>query len=494
MINNFNMYNLAKSFQKTIIKNEKKKILGFKKDKKWKWIKRTKMNNMINYAIDVLKDNNVEKGDRIVYKGDNSVNWVAWNLATNSVGAIWVPIYNNQKDDYCKFILSDCNAKLLISENKFNDKVNQISNEIENINNDKEFSVVDNDISTLIYTSGTTGNPKGVTLTHENLVSNIETINKRFSEFQNKSLTSLNILPWAHIYGMTTELYYNILNDNKVAICSGKENFLNECREIKPDVLYLVPKVLETVKNKLSILDKPLINKILPFVISKLFGGNINTIFMGGAKLDESSKEFFSENGVIICEGYGCSETSPMVSVNHMEFPRDINSVGKVLDDIIVEIINNEICVSGPNVMNGYWNNEQASNDSFIFKDNKKFYKTGDAGFLKNDYLFITGRISENYKLSNGKFVNVAEIESKLKKYISNNFIVYGENMDYNILIVEKPFDNFQILDLINTEIDSYLKIKDILLVDDFSDFLTPKMSIKRKKLINNLKQNNKIK
>ena len=445
-------------------------------------LKRNKMNNMINYAIDILKDNKIEKGDRIVYKGDNSINWVAWNLATNSVGAIWVPIYNNQKDDYCKFILSDCDAKLLISENKFNHNVKQISNKIEKINSNNEFSVVNNDISTLIYTSGTTGNPKGVTLTHENLVSNIDTINNRFSEFQNKSLTSLNILPWAHIYGMTTELYYNILNDNKVAICSGKENFLNECREIKPDVLYLVPKVLETIKNKLSILDKPLISKILPFVISKLFGGNITTIFMGGAKLDESSKNF-SENGIIICEGYGCSETSPMVSVNHMEFPRDTDSVGKVLDDIIVEIINKEICVAGPNVMHGYWNNEEATKDAFIFKDNKKFYRTGDAGYLENDYLFITGRISENYKLSNGKFVNVAEIESKLKKFISNNFIVYGENRDYNIIIIEKPFDDCKILDVINLEIDSYLKIKKILLVDDFSDYLTPKMSIKKEKI-----------
>merc|ERR1712146_741444 len=110
-------------------------------------------------------------------------------------------------------------------------------------------------------------------------------IDKRFNDFRDRSLTSLNILPWAHIYGMTTELYYNILNDNKVAICSGKDKFLSECREIKPDILYLVPKVLETIKNKLSILNKPLIDKILPFLISKLFGGNIITIFMGGAKL-----------------------------------------------------------------------------------------------------------------------------------------------------------------------------------------------------------------
>ena len=485
------MYNLAKTFQKTIIKNERRKMLGVKKNKKWDWINRKKMNNKINFALEKLKDNNVCKGNRVIYKGDNSINWVAWNIATNALGAIWVPIYNNQSDDYCKYIISDCNAKLLISDNKFNQNINQINTDIDKINYYNEFPIINNDISTLIYTSGTTGNPKGVTLTHENLLTNINVIDKRFSDFRDRSLTSLNILPWAHIYGMTTELYYNILNDNKVAICSGKDKFLSECREVKPDILYLVPKVLETIKNKLSILDKPIINKILPFVINKLFGGNITTIFMGGAKLDENTKKFFFENGIIICEGYGCSETSPMVSVNHMKFPRDINSVGKVLDDIIVEIINEEICVSGPNVMKGYWNNNKASENAFIIKDGKKFYKTGDSGFLKEDFLFITGRISENYKLSNGKFVNVSELEAKIKKHISNNFIVYGENMNYNIIIIEKPFNNNIVIDKINAEIDSYLKIKNVILLDDFSDFLTPKMSIKRKKLVKYLKENN---
>jgi len=94
------MYNLAKRFQNTIIKNERMKILGVKKNKKWNWINRKKMNNKINFALDKLKDNNINKGDRVIYKGDNSVNWVAWNLAVNSLGAIWVPIYNNQKDEY----------------------------------------------------------------------------------------------------------------------------------------------------------------------------------------------------------------------------------------------------------------------------------------------------------------------------------------------------------------------------------------------------------
>ena len=487
------MYNLVRRFQKSIVKNDSKVILGYKKGKNWNWINRNQMNNMINFSIDKLKDNNIKKGDRVIYKGDNSINWVAWNLATNSLGAIWVPIYNNQNDKYCNFIISDCDAKLLISENKFNNKINQINCKIDNLNYNKEFEIVNNEISTLIYTSGTTGNAKGVKLTHKNLLSNIDVIDKRFHNLKDRNLLSLNILPWAHIYGMTTELYFNILNDNRVAISSGKDNFISECIEVKPDILYLVPKVLQTIKNKLLFFDKPLIDKILPFIINKLFGGNLITIFMGGAKLDENTKNFFLKNGVNICEGYGCSETSPMISVNHINFPRDEKSVGKILDDIIVEIINNEICVSGPNVMKGYWNNRKATKKVFFKKNNKTFYRTGDSGYVKDNFLYITGRINENYKLSNGKFVNVEDVENKVKKYILNNFIVYGENMDNNILIVEKPFDK-KLLDKINLELDSYLRIKDVILIDDFSEFLTPKMSIKRRKLINWLKERSLLK
>ena len=227
---------------------------------------------------------------------------------------------------------------------------------------------------------------------------------------------------------------------------------------------------------------------ILPLVIKRLFGNNILTIFMGGAKLDDNTKKFYLDNGINICEGYGCSETAPMISVNHISDPRDINSIGKVLNNVLVNIVNGEIQVAGPNVMVGYWNNKEATNEVLVKEDGITWYKTGDAGEKIDNFLYYKGRISENYKLTNGKFVNVNDTESRLKKSISNFFIIYGENRSYNILIVEKPFDENQ-LDKINKNIDNYLKIKKVLLVDSdvFADYLTPKMSIKRKKLIKNL-------
>ena len=442
---------------------------------------------MINNSIQILNDHSIQKGDRIAFKGKNSKEWIAWNLATLSKGAIWVPMYPQQDISYSQHVVDDCQPKLLITNENINVKNTRIINEkIEILDyENKDYEIIDNHISTLVYTSGTTGKPKGVTLSHDNILSNLSSIQNRYPDLNNT--TSLNILPWAHIYGLTCELYYNLLNNNKMALASSKETFITEVREIKPDVLFVVPKLLELIKNKLSILDQPLINKILPLVLDYLFGGNIITLFCGGAKLDKSTRDFYLNNGIIISEGYGCSETSPMISLNHFKNGdfRDVDSLGKIMDTVLVKIIKEEICATGPNVMEGYWNNHQENNKVFLHQDGKKYYKTGDSGYIKDDFLYLTGRISENYKMSNGKFVNVGELEEKLKKYIKTNFIVYGENMDYNILIVEKPFD-YVILDSINKNIESYLKIKKVIEIepDIMTKYLTPKMSIKRKAII----------
>ena len=172
-------------------------------------------------------------------------------------------------------------------------------------------------------------------------------------------------------------------------MCTDKTKFIDECKEVKPDALYVVPKVLETVKSKVGILDKPLIRALIPLVLSRLFGGNLQNIISGGAKLDRLTRDFYEKNNIPICEGYGCSELSPMVSVNHLYEPRDINSIGKILDGIDVEIFNGEICVSGPNVMKGYWNDEEKTNEVLFKKQNKIWYGTGDSGYIKNDFFIL---------------------------------------------------------------------------------------------------------
>ena len=478
---------ISRSFVETVHANPLFNVLGYKEANSWNNLNRSKLYDMTTSCVDILKYYNIGKEDRVAFKGKNAKENLAWNMATNSMGAIWVPMYSDQTIDYCKYIIGDCQPKILISDNEI-DKSNfpdtmVINKDIEISNSNKEINFVDNEISTLIYTSGTTGNPKGVTLTNENILSNIDSIVDRFRDINN--VKSLNILPWAHIYSLTCELYYNLLHDNQTFICSNKDNFIKECSEVSPNVLYLVPKVLEAIKTKLEIMDKPVIRIILPIILRRLLGNNIMTIFMGGAKLDANTRKFYLENGVNICEGYGCSETAPMVSVNHMSEPRDEDSVGMLMNNIEVDILDNEIYVSGPNIMKGYWNQPEASEEVLKERNNKIWYKTGDLGYVSNNYLYYQGRKSDNYKLSNGKFVNVLSVENKIKQYLKGNFIIHGDNMEYNIIITDQKIED-STLNLINSQLESYLHIKDTYVIDTdkMSGFLTPKMSIKRKALI----------
>ena len=315
------------------------------------WSSRETLLNNVYYCREILKQENINRGDRVAYKGDNSVEWVSWNIACNSLGAVWVPMYANQNMDYCNHVLEDSGASVCITDDISQNFVSTktMTNSIVEVPEAcNTIDFVDNDIATLIYTSGTTGSPKGVMLSNENILSNIDTIQNRFHDMQ--ASLSLNILPWAHIYSQTCELYYNLLNDNRIAIASSRENFIKECGEIQPESLYIVPRVLEMVKSKLDIIDIPYVRTLIPFALQRIFGSRLQVIFTGGAKLQPETREFFKAQNILICEGYGSTELSPMVCVNHMNDPRNEESIGKLLDGIVGEIVDGELQIAGPNV------------------------------------------------------------------------------------------------------------------------------------------------
>lgn len=480
---------IIRKFKQSVQQMPHAPMLGYKENRQWKWITRQQMSEKVSYCINALRYQNVAENDRVMYKGKNGVNWLAWDLATNALGATFVPLYHNQNEEYVKHILQDCEPKVFVSKDLHYNSVIMYKDHIpENLaaTNDEIPDMHDNTLSKLIYTSGTTGKPKGVMLTQSNILSNIEALEYRFADLQkDKTYTTLNILPWAHIYGLTTELYYNIFNNNKVALSSGPEHFVKEMLEIRPDLLYVVPRILQMIKSKVEWLDRPVVERILPLLLKILFGGNVTTIFVGGSRLDNATKGFYSKHGIILCEGYGCTETSPMVSVNHTHAPRQDDSIGKILENTVVRIIDNEICVAGPGVMKGYYRNEEATQKAFVYGDDgRKYYKTGDEGVLEDGFLHYKGRISENYKLTNGKFVNVESVEQIVKKYIHHPLMVYGNDRCHNILLCESnvPID----LEKINQELDNYLHIRDVLYLEGgaFQRFLTPKMSIKRRDVV----------
>ncbi len=480
------MQTLSSKFASLLKYPRNTRVIGEKIKNTWKWTNQNELNKYVNNAVELLQHNNVKSGDRILYKGKNSKEFLAWNIATNAIGGIWVPTYSEQSMYQIDHIMKDCQPKLFISDE--DSDYATISNKL--IKSDKNYEITTNphDISTLIYTSGTSSLPKGVSLTNSNILSNIEAIGRRFGD-HGGGMTSLNILPWAHVFGYSSELWYNLLNENPIAIAEDKTKFVQNLREVKPEYIYVVPKVLDLIKNKVEKLQNyPLSEFTIPKALNYLFGGNIKCIFVGGAKLNPDTGDFFEKHGFFPCEGYGLTETSPVISVNHDVFPRDPKSVGKILDNILVEIVDKEIHVSGPSVMRSYWGDVAATQEAFKIINGHKYYKTGDSGYVKDGYLYFTGRNSDNYKLSNGKFIDVYGIESVIKRFVEGYFIICGENLQSNILITDSEISK-NTKKKINQHLENYQKISNIIKIETkiFEDNLTKKLSLNRKNLVNQL-------
>mmetsp|Transcript_11136 Transcript_11136/g.14550 ORF Transcript_11136/g.14550 Transcript_11136/m.14550 type:complete len:695 (-) Transcript_11136:339-2423(-) len=345
------------------------------------------------------------------------------------------------------------------------------------------------DIATVIYSSGTTGNPKGVELAHRSLVHNIRGMWPISPPGGNITLndTSLSFLPWAHCYGQTCELHTMMAHGGRIALAGGIDTLLRDLGEIKPSLLFSVPtlfkKVYDGVQAKFAeekgvkkvLIDKAmevantrremisaqqtpgpwldLQHKVLDkVVLSKIrdrMGGNIRIAWVGGAATGMDVLKFFDNIGIPICEGYGLTETSPLIAVNSPDPKlRRLGTVGMPLDGVEVKIMlggkempagtEGEICVSGDNVMIGYRNNKEATDEVITFVDGKRFFRTGDLGALDaENMLRITGRLKEQYKLENGKYVVPGPIEAALQgsRYITQA-VLYGDNRQYNVALV----------------------------------------------------------
>jgi len=339
------------------------------------------------------------------------------------------------------------------------------------------------DVAELIYTSGTTGDPKGVLLTHGNLTSNSLAGQKLFSDFSHGDVL-LNILPWAHSYAQTAELHASIKLGGELAIMGSIATLSDDMLAVRPTFLVAVPRVFNKIYDGLfaKMNEEKGLKKALFFmavqsakrkrelakegksdlltdikaaigdrlVFSKIrerLGGRIKGVMSGSAAMNPDIALFFLDIGIPIYDCYGMTETSPAITMNcHSAFKmgsvgRPIDKVRVVIDRSVVEegATDGEIVNYGPNVMRGYHNKPEATSE-VMTKDGG--IRTGDRGrFDEDGYLFITGRIKEQYKLENGKFVFPSGLEEDIRliPYIENAMI-YGENRPYNICIVIPDF------------------------------------------------------
>ena len=350
----------------------------------------------------------------------------------------------------------------------------------------EDFEVADDPfaLNTLIYTSGTTGNPKGVMLTNWNTLSNILCVQSAFKIYIGDKNAAF--LPWAHSFGSTFDLHWMIRCGVHINLISDLTRIADECIEIKPAVLLAVPRVWNKFYDRVNAqfeaatgLKKIFVTKaqksaakriaksgvecdaVTPsgffdklwdrLVWSKVrarFGGNIRFCMSGAAALSPDVAAFIQMVGFNCYEGYGLTETSPLVSANGWSGPgtSKLNTVGRVANGVTVTIDTDawddpdrpdegEIIVTGPNVMKGYWNNEAATQEVIVEPGT---FRTGDLGKLTSDgYLSITGRVKSQFKLENGKYVSPSALEEKVKlNPMVEQAVLDGRNMLNTFLIV----------------------------------------------------------
>lgn len=569
--------NLVEMFERSIKLYGPRDLFGTKKNGQWVWTTYAQFGKQVDAFRGGLASLGIKRGDCVAIVSNNRVEWAVAAYACYGLGAALVPMYEAQLPKEWAFIINDCEAVAMIAATAdILKKVEEIQDKTPSLkhilgldlpkSDPRSFGALleageknptpmikpePKDTATLIYTSGTTGNPKGVILTHGNIASNISAVHEILPlEGDDRSLS---FLPWAHSFGHTCELHAMFSMGGSMAICEAVDKIVANLAEVSPTVLMSVPRIFNRIYDgvnkqmtekpaiiqnmfrsgirvatkirrgeSVGLLDKvtlKLADKIIFTKIRAKFGGRLKYAFSGGAALSKEVAEFIDGLGIKVYEGYGLTETSPIATANRPGAHR-IGSVGQPIPGVKIMIDKSvgfdgkqgEIIVAGPNIMQGY--HKRDDENKAVFTEDRSF-RTGDLGYLDDDgYLYITGRIKEQYKLENGKYVAPAPLEEllKLSPYIAN-VMVYGDNRLFNVALVvvdmeslkkwaggqglgsesaESLLKNSRVNDLIMTEIEKYSaefkgfeKIKKIsLTAEDFTtqnDMITPSLKVKRR-------------
>lgn len=565
---------LVDIFENSIRTYPNNDLFGTKKNGQWVWTTYLEFGKEVDACRAGLAALGVKRGDRVAIVSNNRVEWAALAYACYGLGAAYVPMYEAQLAKEWEFIAKDCGAKLLVvasdaictKAKAFLDAVPSITHIVSLDPATKaEGKVVTyasllkakekvpsvrpakTDVAGFIYTSGTTGNPKGVRLSHNNIASNISAVHDVFP--MSASDRSLSFLPWAHVFGQTCELHALFSMGAALALCESVDKIIDNLAETQPTLLMSVPRIFNRiyasvqkqisarpgfvqamVKSAMAARNKQragealelgeglvlaLTDKIVFAKVRARFGGRLRYAFSGGAAISTDVAEFIDGLGITVYEGYGLTETSPIASANYPG-ARKIGSVGKPLPGITIDVSpEGELIVHGPNVMLGYHDREEEN--AAVFTEDGGF-RTGDMGRIdEKGFVFITGRIKEQYKLENGKYVVPTPLEEqiKLSPYVAN-VMVYGDNRPYNVALVvanaesvrawgaengvtetdnAKLIANEKVRALFKSELDKYAgkfkgfeDVKDYaLILDDFTTdngMLTPSLKLKRRAVL----------
>ncbi len=482
----------------------------------------------------------IARGDRVAILSYNRLEWAVADYACQLLGAVDVPIYSTLPADQCAYILQDCGARAIFVENA--DQAAKVRGKVEHLiafdpadgtisfadfltrGKDVPAPAIDpDDLATIIYTSGTTGVPKGVMLTHRNLVSNTIASGSAFDVTPNDAI--LSFLPLSHSFERIFD-YLFFWWGASIAYAETVDKVAENMLEVKPTIMAAVPRFYEKVYSKIrkSVADqKPWKRGLfewargvgasaaecfrhgrpLPFglrfryglanllVLNKLagrVGGRIRFFVSGGGALSREVAEFFHSIGLPILEGYGLTETSPVLTVNRLGATR-LGTVGPAIPGVELKIAaDGEILARGPNIMKGYHNRPEET--AQVIQDG--WFLTGDIGEIDAEgFLKITDRKKDLFKTSGGKYIAPGPIEGRLKLFPRVlNAIVIGDRRKFPsaLIVPTRGATKAEIakdVETLNASLAHHEQIKRFELIEvDFSiegGELTPTMKVRRR-------------
>lgn len=534
------METIYQSFLDAARKHSQRTALLYKKEGKYSPITYGELNDSVDAIAAALSTSGIGNGDRVGIFSYNRPEWIIADLAILKLGAVTVPIYHTLPASIVRYIIKDSSLKLLFVENAellalidgirprlpslktvvvFDDLQAESKRKFLRFKEMEQTfdqaigtpaDVAREDAATIVYTSGTTGDPKGVVLTHWNIVSNARSAIKRLQGVADDVIVSY--LPLCHMFERTCGYYAMLFIGGSIAFAENLTTIAQDVATIRPSMMLVVPRVVEKVHHEVTkrIMEGPRLQRALvasamrnlntfanlkyrsqkvPLGLwirhlfydavvgskfRKIGGGRLRMIVSGGAALDKKIAKGFYILGFNILQGYGLTETSPVVCCSTVE-DNVLGTVGKPFDGVEVKIgKNSEILVRGPNVMKGYLN-KPAETARVI--DKNGWFHTGDQGrFDEHGNLIITGRIKEFIVTSYGANIAPAPIEAKIthSPYVEQAMI-FGEKRKYLVALlvphqesVEKyagdnniPFDDYpsllessKITELIEHEIE----------------------------------------
>ena len=505
-------------------------------------------------------DQYISHNDRCLLISENRPEWLISDLAIMLSKGITVPAYTTYVERDYGFLIEDCKPSVVIVSDaiqlkKINNLINKYSfikkvisfENIEDKNvtyieeifrrtykqekNLKEIEINRKDISCIIYTSGTQGNPKGVMLSHGGILNNCEGSSKLLREIITTKPKFLTWLPLSHSYEHTVQ-FVQIAVGARIFYAESIDKLVKNMNDCNPDIMTAVPRFYQNLYQKITStfkkatgVKKFLINstlqigrknflkenlsnyeKFINLVCDKLvrkkiksqFGGNLKAFISGGGALDYNVGVFLNSIGLPTLQGYGLTETSPVVSCNPINDIR-IDTVGPPFEGNDVKIAEDgEILVKGENVMLGYWNNTLETNN--VIKNG--WLHTGDIGILEDGFLKITDRKKDILITPGGDNISPVKIESELTKIeFIEQALVYGDNKPFLVALIVinnnfKNIDNKIIeaeIEKINKQLSKIEKIKKFFIIDNqFSienGYMTPTLKLKRFKIIKEYKK-----